>query len=176
MGSVPRLAVLAYATLALLLLLAAIALQTAFFAHHASRIQYTTPVRASDVVEVAASFRPRDLFSHWPYPVTALFAIATWCLVATRRQVPASLRLLIALPQLVYLPLAVLAPAAIAKHLNALAMDRLDGEWLHEGWPFTEALPFWLPVPLMVALRAVWAIVDRYVPNTGSRAVRVAPK
>ena len=127
----------------------ALAVDAAFFARFERAIGYTTPLPPELFWDVLATFRLGDLVRSWPLAYV-LLAFMTLLLLLARnvRRMPVVF-LLVAAPQLIVLPI-----VSAGGSSWWLTGGTLDGEWLHEGWPLTEAAATWVIVPFAICVTA----------------------
>ena len=132
-------------------LLIALAADASFFAHFEGDFSYTTPLKANDFWYIVSRFRFSDLrFDPLSAYVATALVTAIVVFAAPRRK---DLLLVLALPQLIVIPIVPVGLACFVSDVRLFFGATLDGEFFHEGWPIMESVSLWTIVPATIVLR-----------------------
>ena len=123
---------------------------------------YTTPLYLNDVLEMIASVHPLQLFvPNRPNIVLWACVLSAMVLILDRKREIRNLWRTIVIGVQLYM-FGIFAPlgfTSLFSDLPRLWNERLDGEWLGEGWNHFEASALWLPTILILLVLPLCPLV-----------------
>jgi hypothetical protein len=143
-------------------LLLAVAIDSGF-EHIGRNIRYTTPVLLRDIEEMLRAARAWETVYKFFFSLVpgVSFLITTIILFDGKRRIRDGWRLGLLIPQFVLLGLfGFYGLVSLFSDLPKLYRGGLDGEWLHEGWHFFEAVAIWSVTPFLLTLQSSGRLVS----------------